>query len=475
MITPVILNRRQFLRRSTLGLGALALGQLLGGVAQARTMRPIGTDFKPRAKRVIFLFQSGGPSQIELFDPKPDLMGRYNQDLPDSVRMGQRITGMVSGQARLPIAPSEFGFSPCGQSGMKLGDLLPHTQKIADDLCLINSVNTEAINHDPAITFVQTGSQQPGRPSMGSWVNYGLGAENENLPSFIVLISVPSAATPDQGLLSRLWGSGFLPSRFQGVKLGSGAEPVLFLDNPPGLDRAARRQWLDTLAALNSKTFHQAQDPEIEARISQYEMAFRMQTSMPDLMDLSKEPESTFKLYGDTAKTPGTFAANCLLARRMAERGVRFVQLYHRGWDHHDNLPNRIKVLTKDVDQPSAALVQDLKQRGLLEDTLVVWGGEFGRTVYCQGKLAKDNYGRDHHGRAFSVWLAGGGVKGGLTYGKTDDFCYNIVENPVSVHDLQATILGCLGLDHEHLTYRFQGRQFRLTDVSGQFVKSILS
>src|SRR5581483_429991 len=448
MITPIILNRRHFLKRSTLGLGALALGQLLGGVARAGSMRPVGPDFKARAKRVIFLFQSGGPSQLELFDPKPGLVGRYNEDLPNSVRMGQRITGMVSGQARLPIAPSQFGFSPCGKSGMKLGDLIPCTQKIADDICLINSVNTEAINHDPAITFVQTGSQQPGRPSMGSWVNYGLGAENENLPSFVVLISVPSTASPDQGLLSRLWGSGFLPSRFQGVKLGSGAEPVLFLDNPPGLDRAGRRPWLDTLDALDLKTFHHAQDPEVEARIAQYEMAFRMQTSMPELMDLSKEPESTFKLYGDAAKTPGSFAANCLLARRMAERGVRFVQLYHRGWDHHGDLPTRIKALTKDVDQPSAALVQDLKQRGLLDDTLVIWGGEFGRTVYCQGKLAKDNYGRDHHGRAFSVWMAGGGVKGGLTYGKTDDFCFNIVENPVSVHDLQATILGCLGLDH---------------------------
>lgn len=474
MITPVILNRRSFLKTSALGLGALALGQLLDGGAKAETARPVGTDFKARAKRVIFLFQSGGPSQIELFDPKPGLIARYNEDLPDSVRMGQRITGMVSGQSRLPIAPSEFGFSRCGKSGMNLGDLLPYTQKIADEICLLNSVNTEAINHDPAITFVQTGSQQPGRPSMGSWVNYGLGAENENLPAFVVLISVPSAATPDQGLLSRLWGSGFLPSRFQGVKLGSGAEPVLFLDNPAGLDRAGRRQWLDTLAALNAKTFHQAQDPEIEARISQYEMAFRMQTSMPELMDLSKEPASTFALYGDSARTPGTFAANCLLARRMAERGVRFVQLYHRGWDHHDSLPKRLKVLTHDVDQASAGLVQDLKQRGLLEDTLVIWGGEFGRTVYCQGKLSKDNYGRDHHGRAFSLWMAGGGVKPGLTYGKTDDFCFNIIENPVGIHDLQATILACLGLDHEHLTYRFQGRQFRLTDVSGRVVKEIL-
>jgi hypothetical protein len=475
MQTPLILNRRSFLTRSTLGLGALALGRLLGGVAQGAALRPAGTDFKPRAKRAIFLFQAGGPSQIELFDPKPCLEGKFNEDLPDSVRMGQRITGMVSGQARLPIAPSQFGFSACGRSGMKLGNLLPCTQKIADEICLINSMHTEAINHDPAITFVQTGHQQPGRPSMGSWVDYGLGSENENLPAFIVLISVPSAATADQGLLSRLWGSGFLPSRFQGVKLRGGADPVLFLNNPPGLDSAGRRQWLDTLDVLNKEHFARAHDPEIEARIAQYEMACRMQTSMPELMDLSKEPESTFKLYGESARQPGSFAANCLQARRMAERGVRFIQLYHRGWDHHGELPGRIKVLTRDVDQASAALVTDLKQRGLLDETLVIWGGEFGRTVYCQGRLTKEDYGRDHHGRAFSVWMAGGGVKPGLTYGKTDDFSFNITENPVHIHDLQATILACLGLDHERLTYRFQGRQYRLTDVSGQVVNDILA
>jgi hypothetical protein len=475
MQTPLILNRRSFLRRSTLGLGALALGRLLGGNALAADLRAPGADFRPRAKRVIFLFQAGGPSQIELFDPKPGLEARFNADLPDSVRMGQRITGMVTGQARLPIAPSRFGFTECGQSGMKLGNLLPHTQKIADDLCLINSLHTEAINHDPAITFVQTGSQQPGRPSLGSWVDYGLGSENENLPSFVVLISVPSSGTADQGLLSRLWSSGFLPSKLQGVQLRSGAEPVLFLNNPTGLDRAGRRQWLDTLAALNQEHFAQSHSPEIEARIAQYEMAYRMQTSMPELMDISREPESTFQLYGETARQPGSFAANCLQARRMAERGVRFIQLYHRGWDHHGGLPERIKVLSKDVDQASAALVTDLKQRGLLDDTLVIWGGEFGRTVYCQGNLTKQDYGRDHHGRAFSVWLAGGGVKPGITYGKTDDFSFNITENPVHIHDLQATILACLGLDHERLTYRFQGRQYRLTDVSGEVVKAILA
>ncbi|HTA29407.1 MAG TPA: DUF1501 domain-containing protein [Candidatus Cybelea sp.] len=475
MQTPVILNRRSFLRRSTLGLGALALGRLLGGVAEGAIPRPTGADFSPRAKRVIFLFQAGGPSQIELFDPKPGLEAKFNVDLPDSVRMGQRITGMVSGQARLPVAPSQFGFRQCGRSGMKLGNLLPHTQEIADEICLINSMHTDAINHDPAITFVQTGSQQPGRPSMGSWVDYGLGSENENLPSFVVLISVPSSGSADQGLLSRLWGSGFLPSRFQGVQLRGGAEPVLFLNNPAGLDRTGRRQWLDTLDELNKQTFAHTQDLEIEARIAQYEMACRMQTSMPELMDLSKEPESTFKLYGESSRQPGSFAANCLQARRMAERGVRFVQLYHRGWDQHGSLPERIQVQARDVDQASAALVMDLKQRGLLEDTLVVWGGEFGRTVYCQGRLTKEDYGRDHHGRAFSVWMAGGGVKAGLTYGKTDDYSFNITENPVDVYDLQATILACLGLDHQRLTYRFQGRQYRLTDVSGQVVNDILA
>ena len=477
MDEPVLLTRRSFLARSTLGLGSLALGQLLGGVLQGATTSSrmvSGLHFPARAKRVIYLFQSGGPSQLELFDDKPNLKERFDQDLPDSVRMGQRITGMVSGQARLPIAPSKYTFRRCGQSGSNLGDLLPYTQKIADDICLIRTMNTEAINHDPAITFFQTGSQQPGRPCMGSWVDYGLGSENENLPSFVVLISTPSSGTGDQGLLSRLWGSGFLPSRYQGVQLRAGAEPVLYLKDPPGLDRAGRRDWINTLNALNTRRLQQVQDPEIGARIAQYEMAYRMQTSMPELMDLSKEPESTFQLYGESARHPGSYAANCLLARRMAERGVRFIQLYHRGWDHHGNLPERIKVLAGDVDQGSAALVTDLKQRGLLKDTLVIWGGEFGRTVYSQGRLTHDDYGRDHHGKTFSMWLAGGGIKPGMTYGRTDDFSFNIVENPVHVHDLQATILNCLGIDHERLTYRFQGRHYRLTDVHGQVVKDIL-
>jgi len=477
MNEPALLSRRNFLARSTLGLGSLALGQLLGGVLQGATpgaRDALGLHFPARAKRVIYLFQSGGPSQLELFDEKSALKERFDQDLPDSVRMGQRITGMVSGQARLPIAPSKFTFRECGQSAIRIGDLLPYTQKIADDLCLIRTMNTEAINHDPAITFLQTGSQQPGRPCMGSWVDYGLGSENENLPSFVVLISTPSSGTADQGLLSRLWGSGFLASRYQGVQLRSGNEPVLYLKDPPGLDRAGRRDWLDTLNHLNERRLQEMHDPEIATRMAQYEMAYRMQTSMPDLMDVSKEPASTFELYGDSARQPGSYAANCLLARRMAERGVRFIQLYHRGWDHHGNLPERIKVLSHDVDQGSAALVMDLKQRGLLKDTLVIWGGEFGRTVYSQGRLTHDDYGRDHHGKTFSVWLAGGGIKPGIVHGKTDDFSFNVVEDPVHVHDLQATILNCLGIDHERLTYRFQGRHYRLTDVSGQVVKKIL-
>ena len=477
MNEPALLSRRHFLARTSLGLGSLALGQLLGGLLQGATPTArggVGLHFPARAKRVIYLFQSGGPSQLELFDEKPGLKAHFDQDLPDSVRMGQRITGMVSGQARLPVAPSKFAFRQCGQSGTRLGDLLPYTQKIADDICLIRTMNTEAINHDPAITFFQTGNQQPGRPCMGSWVDYGLGSENENLPAFVVLISTPSSGTADQGLLSRLWGSGFLPSRYQGVELRSGSEPVLYLKDPPGLDRAGRRDWLDALNKLNGRRLQEVHDPEIATRMAQYEMAYRMQTSMPELMDVSKEPASTFELYGESAHQPGSYAANCLLARRMAERGVRFIQLYHRGWDHHGNLPERIKVLSHDVDQASAALVTDLKQRGLLKDTLVIWGGEFGRTVYSQGRLTHDDYGRDHHGRAFSLWLAGGGIKPGITLGKTDDFSFNIVEDPVHVHDLQATILNCLGIDHERLTYRFQGRHYRLTDVSGQVVRKIL-
>jgi hypothetical protein len=424
---------------------------------------------------VIYLFQAGGPSQLELLDPKPGLDAMFDADLPDSVRQGQRLTGMVTAQKRLPIAPSRYGFKPCGAAGTPIGNLLPYTQGIADEICVINSLHTEAINHDPAITFLQSGSQLPGRPSMGSWVDYGLGSECDDLPAFVVLISLPSNGKPDQGLLARLWGSGFLPSRHQGVKLRSAGDPVLFLRDPEGLSAGARRRWLDALGELNRQRYAVVGDPEIEARIAQYEMACRMQTSAPELVDTSCETESTYQLYGESAREPGTFAANCLLARRLAERGVRFIQLYHRGWDHHGNLPQSIESLARDVDQASAGLVRDLKQRGLLDDTLVIWGGEFGRTVYCQGGLTRENYGRDHHGRAFSLWMAGGGVKPGIRYGRTDDFSFNVVENPVHVHDLQATILQTLGIDHERLTFRFQGRQYRLTDVHGKVVHDILA
>jgi hypothetical protein len=424
---------------------------------------------------VIYLFQAGGPSQLELLDPKPGLEALFDADLPDSVRQGQRITGMTTAQKRLPIAPSRYGFKQCGAAGTPIGNLLPYTQGIADEICVINSLHTEAINHDPAITFLQTGSQLPGRPSMGSWVDYGLGSECDNLPAFVVLISMPSNGRPDQGLLARLWGSGFLPSRHQGVKLRSAGDPVLFLRDPEGLSAEARRRWLDALGELNQRRHAVVGDPEIEARIAQYEMACRMQTSVPDLVDTASETESTYQLYGETAREPGTFAANCLMARRLAERGVRFIQLYHRGWDHHGNLPQSIESMARDVDQASAGLVIDLKQRGLLDDTLVIWGGEFGRTVYCQGGLTPDNYGRDHHGRAFSLWMAGGGVKPGIRYGRTDDFSFNVVEDPVHVHDLQATILQCLGVNHEQLTFRFQGRQYRLTDVHGRIVRKVLA
>jgi hypothetical protein len=428
-------TRRQFLNRTSLGLGAAALGSLgLPELAFASRGALPGTHSAPRAKRVIYLFQAGGPSQLELLDPKPGLDAMFDADLPDSVRQGQRLTGMVTAQKRLPIAPSRYGFKTCGAAGTAIGNLLPHTQGIADEICVINSLHTEAINHDPAITFLQSGSQLPGRPSMGSWVDYGLGSECDDLPAFVVLISLPSNGKPDQGLLARLWGSGFLPSRHQGVKLRSAGDPVLFLRDPEGLSAGARRRWLDALGELNRQRYAVVGDPEIEARIAQYEMACRMQTSAPELVDTSCETESTYQLYGESAREPGTFAANCLLARRLAERGVRFIQLYHRGWDHHGNLPQSIESMARDVDQASAGLVRDLKQRGLLDDTLVIWGGEFGRTVYCQGGLTRENYGRDHHGRAFSLWMAGGGVKPGIRYGRTDDFSFNVVENPVDVH-----------------------------------------
>lgn len=475
-------SRREFLARSGFGLGAAALGQLFGVGPRAfgAESTPAGGNlsaphFPGKARRVICLFQSGGPSHLDLFDEKPGLKDRFDQDLPDSVRQGQRITGMVSGQARLPIQPSKYAFRSHGQSGLRLSELMPHLGKVADELCVIRSLHTEAINHDPAITLVQTGSQQPGRPSMGAWLDYGLGNANENLPAFVVMVSIPAKATADQGLLARLWGAGFLPSRHQGVRLRGSGEPVLYLNDPEGMARGERRTVLDGLAELNQIQFERAGDPEIEARIAQYEMAYRMQASVPDLLDLRGEPESVYGLYGDEARQPGTFARNCLLARRLAERGVRFIQLYHRGWDHHGDLGGRLPILARDTDQPSAGLIQDLKQRGMLDDTLVIWGGEFGRTVYAQGGASHENYGRDHHGRAFSVFLAGGGIKPGMVYGATDDFGFNVVENPVHIHDYQATILHCLGIDHERLTYRYQARLFRLTDVHGKVVKGVLT
>lgn len=468
-------TRRHFFSLTSKGIGTAALASLLERDAQGSIGLPGMPHHKPRAKRVLFLHQSGGPSQIDLFDYKPQMAKYQGVDLPGSVRMGQRITGMTSGQATFPVASTVFKFAQHGQQGAWLSELIPHTSKVIDQLCVIKSMNTDAINHDPAITFIQSGSQQPGRPSMGAWVSYGLGSENDNLPAYVVLISQANAINNDQPLFSRLWGNGFLPSSHQGVKFRSGGDPVLYLSDPPGVDKNTRRQMLDAVAKLNHLKHQAYADPEIETRIAQYEMAYRMQTSVPDLMDLSKEPESTFDLYGPNARKPGTYAANCLLARRLLERNVRFVQLYHRGWDQHGDLPRDLALQCRGTDQPSAALVTDLKQRGLLDDTLIVWGGEFGRTVYCQGKLSETNYGRDHHPRNFAMWLAGGGIKGGQVIGETDDFSYNITKDPVHVHDLQATILHCLGVDHKRLTYKYQGRHFRLTDVHGNVVERILA
>jgi hypothetical protein len=473
-----VLNRRHFLQSSGASLGGLALGSLFGASASAASASaaasPLGPHFTPKAKRVIYLFQSGAPSQFETFDYKPKLKELRGQDLPASVRMGQRLTTMTSGQTSFPMAPSIFNFAQHGQSGAWVCDLLPHTAKVVDEMCIIRSMYTEAINHDPAITFFQTGSQLAGRPCAGAWVAYGLGSLNQDLPAFVVMIS-RNAGKADQPLYDRLWGSGFLPSNHQGVKLRSGTDPVLYLTNPGGCDRHARRDMLDCLGELNSMSYEQIGDPEIRARISQYELAFRMQASVPELTDISEEPAHVLDLYGPNVRTPGSYARNCLLARRLAERDVRFIQLYHTGWDHHSDLPGLTTRQCQDTDQPTAALLQDLKQRGLLEDTLVVWGGEFGRTVYSQGELTATNYGRDHHPRCFTIWLAGAGIRPGTVYGATDDFSYNITENPVHVHDLQATLLHLLGLDHTRLTHRFQGRDYRLTDVHGEVVRSILS
>ena len=455
-----------------MGLGGTALASLLAREVAANPASPL-PHLTAKAKRVVWMFQSGAPSQIDLFDYKPKLTEFHKQELPDSIRMGQRLTGMTSGQKNFPVAASKFKFAQHGQSGMWLSEMLPHTSKIADEICLIRSMHTEAINHDPAITFIQTGSQLPGRPSFGAWVDYGLGTTNEDLPAFVVMIS--KSGTKGQGLLSRLWGSGFLPSQHQGVKLRGVGDPVLYLTDPQGIDREGRREMLDGLAQLNELQLADVGDPEIRARIAQYELAFRMQTSVPELMDLSGETAQTFEMYGEDSKKPGTYAANCLLARRLVERGVPFIQLYHRDWDHHGGLPDRMVQQCKETDQASAALVMDLKQRGLLDETLVIWGGEFGRTVYCQGAITDTSYGRDHHPRCFSLWMAGGGIKPGTVYGETDDYSYNLVRDPVHVHDLQATILHQLGIDHTRLTYRYQGRDFRLTDVHGHVVPGILA
>ena len=468
---PQLISRRDMLVRSGYGLGAVGL-HALGATAQSATP-PSGVE--PKAKRVIFLFQSGGPSHVDLFDPKPLLAKRFGEDVPESVFGGQRVTGMVAHQARFQIMPTKYSFARHGECGMELSELLPHTAGVVDDICLIRSVHTEAINHDPAITFFQTGSQLPGRPSMGAWIDYGLGSANENLPAFVVLHSVASEGPGGQGLLARLWGAGFLPSRHQGVQFRSHGDPVLYLSDPPGFSRERRRELIDGVAALNQLNFARTGDPEIETRIQQYEMAYRMQASVPELMDVSKEPDSVYEMYGPDSRSPGTFAANCLLARRLAERDVRFIQLYHRGWDHHGELPKRLPVSARDTDQPSAALLKDLKRRGLLDDTLVVWAGEFGRTPYAQGDPKPDDYGRDHHGRCFSLWMAGAGVKGGYIHGATDEYGFNIAEGSVAVHDIQATILHQLGIDHEKLVYRFQGRRFRLTDTEGHVVREILT
>ena len=473
----LLATRRQFFGRAAAGIGPAALSFLLRGEGYGATAGglPDLPHFAPRAKRVIYMFQSGAPSQIDLFDHKPLLRKYHGQDLPDSVRKGQRITGMTSGQDRLPVAASLFKFQPHGQSGTELSELLPHTAKVVDDITLVKTVQTDAINHDPAITFIQSGFQQPGRPSMGSWVSYGLGSANRDLPGFVVLISQGSNLNQSQPLFSRLWGSGFLPSRYQGVKFRSSDDPVLYLSNPKGIDASTRRSMLDAVSEINRLRSQEFGDPEIETRIAQYEMAYRMQTSVPELMDLSGEPEHVFERYGPDSRKPGTYAANCLLARRLAERDVRFVQLFHRGWDQHTDLPRDIRLQARDTDQASAALMMDLKERGLLQDTLVIWGGEFGRTVYCQGKLSETNYGRDHHPRCFTMWMAGGGIKPGTTHGQTDDYCYNVVEDPVHVYDLQATALHCLGVDHKRLTFKYQGRHDRLTDVHGEVVKPLLA
>ena len=470
------MSRRNFLNSFGMGLGGIALSSLLkpealSGASDSRGA--LGTShFAPKAKRVIYLFQSGGPSQLDLYDPKPTLIKKHGTELPEEIRQGQRLTAMSGNQASLPLAGSPFKFVPHGQSGLEISDALPHISSIADDICLVRSMHTEAINHGPGVTHMQTGSQFPGRPSIGAWLNYGLGRTNDNLPSFVVMTTKGKGGQP---LVSRLWGSGFLPSENQGIRFRSGANPVLHLQNPSGINRNSRRLMLNRLRELHELQLEDNPDKEIESRIAQYEMAFRMQTSIPEVTDISSESEQVLKSYGDDVKKPGSFAANCLQARRLAERGVRFIQLYHPGWDQHGGLPGGLRNQCRETDQASAALVKDLKQRGMLDDTLVIWGGEFGRTNYCQGSLGKDNFGRDHHGRCFSFWMAGGGSKGGTAVGRTDDYGYNVVEDGVHVHDFHATMLHLLGINHERLTFKYQGRYFRLTDVHGKLIKKALA
>ena len=464
--SSVGLTRRNFLHRFGGGLGGLAMANMLHAETGSKFHHPA------KAKRVIYLFQSGGPSQIDLFDHKPRLIQETGKELPDSVRKGQRLTGMSGNQASLPLVGSPFQFAQHGKSGQWISELLPNTAKVADDMCIVNSMHTEAINHGPGVTFMQTGSQLPGRPSMGSWLSYGLGSMNENLPNFVTLVTKEKSGQP---LVSRLWGSGFLPGKHAGTRFRSAKDAILYLNSPEGVSRDSRRNVLNHLKELHEIQLERTGDSALETRIAQYEMGFRMQSSIPDVTDLGNEPESTFKLYGEDARTPGTFAANCLLARRLAEKDVRFIQLYHQGWDQHGGLPKAIKKQCKETDRASYALVADLKQRGMLDDTLVIWGGEFGRTNYCQGKFNKDNFGRDHHPRNYSTWFAGGGVKPGITYGQSDEYSYNVEDGGIHVHDFHATILHLLGIDHERLTFKYQGRHFRLTDVHGHVVKPILS
>ena len=472
-------NRRNFLSKLSLGVGSLALGSLLvpdlfSGKSDAEeAMMSALPHFAPKAKRIIYLFQNGAPSQLESFDYKPLLNKRMGEELPESIRGGQRLTGMTAGQSSFPLVGSYYKFNQYGESHAWISEAFPHTSKIVDDICIVKSMHTDAINHDPALTFFQTGAQVGNRPSMGSWLSYGLGSENSNLPAFSVLLS--RGRGNGQGVYSKLWSNGFLDATHQGVQFSNSEDPVLYLKDPESMSRSERRKMIDQIAALNELNLKEFNDPEIAAKVQQYEMAYRMQTAVPEMTDVSKEPESIIKLYGPDCLVPGTYAANCLLARKLSESGVRFVQLYHQGWDQHGNLPNEMKLQAEDVDQASAALITDLKQRGLLDETLVIWGGEFGRTNYCQGKMVVDNYGRDHHPRAFSIWMAGGGVKSGMVYGETDEFGYNITENPVHVHDFQATVLHLMGIDHERMTYKHLGRRYRLTDVSGTVVKDLIA